>query len=186
MSSHKNLVILPFVAAGLLCASLSSPTIFASSNTRNAISDSAITMSIKGKMAKEPIVSSTAITVETNDGIVTLSGNAKSDEEACRVTELAESTEGVKDVRSSNLSVEGSDQSLTDSIITAKVKGIFVREKIFGDKPISVTGISVETKDGVVHLDGQVKNKKQADNAVHLARSIAGVKSVVSHIKIRS
>ena len=178
MKHYKNLGILSFLTASVLCASLNSPVVFASSNARNTISDSAITMSIKGKMAKEPVVSSTAISVETNDGVVTLSGNAKSDTEAYTAIELAESTEGVRDINSSNLKVEGSNQPLTDSIITAKVKGAFVREKIFGDRPISVTGINVETKEGVVYLSGNVKNKKQADNAVRLANSVKDVQRV--------
>ncbi len=75
---------------------------------------------------------------------------------------------------------------MSDTAITAKVKGMYVREKLFGDKDISVMGVNVETTNGVVYLTGTVENQLQADNAVKLAKSIHGVKKVESKLEVKA
>lgn len=62
-------------------------------------SDAAITTSVKSKMAIDSTVSASAIGVETLDGIVQLSGFAKSAEEKTRAETLAGQAKGVKSVR---------------------------------------------------------------------------------------
>jgi hyperosmotically inducible protein len=64
------------------------------------------------------------------------------------------------------------------------VKGMFIQEKLFGDKDIAAITIKVETVDGVVSLSGTADNKQQADNAIKLAKSVKGVKDVKSTIEI--
>ena len=44
--------------------------------------------------------------------------------------------------------------------------------------------MNVEVKEGVVTLSGNVQLEKQKDKAVHLARGVKGVKSVVNNIKV--
>ncbi len=82
----------------------------------------------------------------------------------------------VKNETSSNLA--------EDSAITAKVKGMFVQKKLFGDKDIAAITISVETTDGKVLLSGTADNQEQIDNAIKIAKSIEGVKSVQSTVTI--
>jgi osmotically-inducible protein OsmY len=62
-------------------------------------SDAAITTSVKTAFAKDSTVAATAIGVETLDGIVQLSGFAKSAEEKSRAEVLARQASGVKSVR---------------------------------------------------------------------------------------
>lgn len=68
-----------------------------------------------------------------------------------------------------------SSQPGTDTWITTKVKGDLL---VSGGTP--GTDISVETKNGVVWLSGNVATKEQHDQAVAKARMIEGVKSVNS------
>lgn len=73
----------------------------------------------------------------------------------------------------------------SDALIAAKIKGLFVREEIFGKKDTSSPmAISVETKDGVVTLTGTAKDPKQLAQAVTLAKSVDGVKDVKSMVTI--
>jgi len=74
--------------------------------------------------------------------------------------------------------------AMDDTAITAKVKTAFVKEKLFGKNEMSVSGIQVETKDGVVTLSGKVDTQTIADNAVRIAKSVDGVKDVTSMITI--
>ena len=61
-------------------------------------SDSWITSKIKGDLAVEKDVSATTISVKTVEGVVTLSGKAKSQAEADRAAQIASQIEGVKSV----------------------------------------------------------------------------------------
>jgi hyperosmotically inducible protein len=69
-----------------------------SSSAREAISDSAITTKVKAELAKEKNVSATHIKVETDNGVVKLSGTARSQQEADRAAQLARDTKGVVSV----------------------------------------------------------------------------------------
>ncbi len=157
----------------------------AASDTKVAVDDSVITTKIKAKMVADKATSARNIGVETKAGVVFLSGDVDTDSEAHAAIEIAASTEGVIDVDASKLSVQMSHHPIADSMITAKVKGAFVREKLFGDNPISVTGIHAETKDGVVYLTGIADSAAQSENAEKLAKSVNGVKRVESTVKIK-
>lgn len=66
----------------------------------NAVSDAAITANIKMKFTEDPVVSALKINVDTNDGRVTLTGTVKSEAEAKRAIQIAESVDGVSQVAS--------------------------------------------------------------------------------------
>ena len=69
------------------------------SSTKTFVKDSAITTKIKTKLAEKKLASLIHIKVETDDqGIVTLSGTAKSQKAADRAVVLARSVKGVTSV----------------------------------------------------------------------------------------
>jgi len=80
--------------------------------------------------------------------------------------------------------VASSQQVLSDTAITTKVKGTFVSEKVFGDKDISLLGVKVVTINGVVYLTGTVETETQAHNAIKIAQAIVGVKKVIFKFKV--
>lgn len=63
------------------------------------VDDAAITTAVKARMADNPNVSATAISVETLEGTVMLSGFAKSSAERSVAEDLARKTDGVKSVK---------------------------------------------------------------------------------------
>lgn len=65
------------------------------------IDDAAITTSVKARMAEDKTVDATAISVETLNGTVQLSGFAKSPAEKAQAEVLARRASGVKDVKNS-------------------------------------------------------------------------------------
>lgn len=65
------------------------------------VDDAGITAAVKAKMAEDKSVSATAISVETMNGTVQLSGFAKSDAEKARAAEIARTTKHVREVRNS-------------------------------------------------------------------------------------
>jgi len=66
--------------------------------TGAALSDAAITTKVKAKFAADSTVSATKIHVDTDNGVVKLTGTAKSQDEAAKAAEIAKSTEGVASV----------------------------------------------------------------------------------------
>jgi len=65
------------------------------------VDDAAITTAVKAKMAEDKSVSATAISVETLNGTVQLSGFAKSQAEKERAESIARNTKHVREVRNS-------------------------------------------------------------------------------------
>jgi hyperosmotically inducible periplasmic protein len=67
-----------------------------------------------------------------------------------------------------------------DSVITAKVKAAFAK-----DKTVSATDISVETdSNGLVQLTGNAKSRAEADKAVMLTKKVKGVTAVKDDIVV--
>jgi hyperosmotically inducible protein len=64
------------------------------------IDDATITAGIKLKFAKDDLVRAYKIDIDTKDGMVTLTGTVKNEQEAKRAIALAESEEGVRRVNS--------------------------------------------------------------------------------------
>lgn len=70
-------------------------------------------------------------------------------------------------------------EMVTDTWITTKVKA-----DLLATEDVSGTDISVDTKDGVVTLTGNVESKAEADKAVSVARGIKGVARVDSRLTV--
>jgi hyperosmotically inducible protein len=68
----------------------------------------------------------------------------------------------------------------TDASITAAIK-----MKMADDPVVSAMKIDVDTTKGKVTLNGTVKDAAEGDQAVRLARSVDGVKSVESKLVVR-
>jgi len=151
----------------------------------NVMNDTAITTAVKAKMVTDTVVSASDVKVETKSGVVFLTGNVNSQAAAQAAIDSAFSTPDVSDVDTSGLLIEGSSQPFTDAIITGKIKAQFAKEKVFGDKPINVLGIHVETNDGVVALTGEVDSAAQTENAKRFAENVKGVRAVRSNLAVK-
>lgn len=68
-------------------------------DTGHAMSDTAITASIKTDFIKDPDLSALKIDVETRNGVVTLNGLAGNEEAKHRAEKMASAVKGVKEVR---------------------------------------------------------------------------------------
>ncbi len=75
---------------------------------------------------------------------------------------------------------QGTGEYFDDAVITTKVKAA-----ILADPTLKVSEISVETFENVVQLSGFVSSKEAANQAVTVARDVAGVKSVRNNMGIR-
>ena len=98
-----------YLAAGLVCGTLLGSVVAMAedsdtdrSHPKAFVKDSAITTKIKTKLAAEHITSVGRIHVDTDkDGVVWLSGHARSQETIDKAVSIAGDTEGVKSVHNS-------------------------------------------------------------------------------------
>ncbi len=75
---------------------------------------------------------------------------------------------------------ESTGEYLDDSVLTTKVKA-----SILGDSKLKVLQIDVETFKGIVQLSGFVDSQEAAERAVHLARTVKGVKQVNNSLIVK-
>ena len=164
------------------------------------VADSVITTKVKARLVKDKQVRARDIEVKTVNGVVELSGTARSTREASRAASIARKVRGVQSVKNDiqvsakptasvrekmpdkdrPATTQRSDQPVSDSVITTKIKALYVK-----DKDVSFRAIEVKTVNGVVHLGGTAKSRQEADKAESMARNVEGVKSVKNDIRVQ-
>ncbi|MEY4475936.1 MAG: hypothetical protein RL248_1703 [Pseudomonadota bacterium] len=150
----------------------------------NYMGDSAVTAKVKSALLEDKSLKINDITVETTQGIVTLSGFVSSQAEAKTAVEIAGKIEGVKSVSDKLHLKDQKSQSISeyasDTVTTSSIKA-----KLLADDIVPSRKITVETTDGVVLLTGFVENKAQSERAESIAKAVDGVKSVKNDLNIK-
>lgn len=154
------------------------------------MSDTTTTATIKSKLLWNNSTEGLNIHVDTESGVVTLTGETDSAASRELAQRLAEDTDGVREVRN-ELKVTGENTSnaestvgeaaddagnaLSDAWITSKVKSSFLFSR-----SLSGLDISVDTNNGRVRLEGAVDTDAEKDLAEQTAKNIRGVREVDS------
>jgi osmotically-inducible protein OsmY len=72
-------------------------------------------------------------------------------------------------------------ENIDDTVITTKVKALFVK-----DKKVDARDISVTTDKGMVELKGEVDSKEDFDKAIEITKGVKGVKGVKNNMTIKA
>lgn len=151
------------------------------------VDDATTTAAVKSKLLWNKHADGLSANVDTNRGKVTLTGTAHSKEAKDLAEKLARTTLGVKlvDNRLEIIAAKPKEDSeakeesgtvgeaISDTWITTKVKSTFMYST-----GVSSYDISVETKEGVVTLSGNVASAHERSLAIELAEALRGVKKV--------
>ena len=165
--------------------------------------DAGITTSVKTKLAADDTVKAYQIDVDTQEGVVTLTGTVPTAAARDRAVQLARETDGVTRVED-RLTVNaagtiderteqegrdaaaragdaaaGAGEAITDAGITAAVK-----TRLLADPDVAGLKIDVDTADNVVTLTGTVSTAAQKTEAGNIARDTTGVSSVVNNLRV--
>ena len=157
-------------------------------NMAQRFDDATLTATIKSKLLWNSVTEGLNIDVTAAQGVVTLKGQAKDAEAKQLAGSLASNTDGVTEVNNL-ISLSARDtqaikeqnqaeansvrEEFSDAWITSKVKSSLIYSR-----NLDGLNIKVETKSGVVSLDGVVANYAEKELAVEIARNIRGVKGV--------
>ena len=159
-----------------------------------AMDDAGITGKVKSKLALDTRTSALKVSVETANGVVTLTGTVPAESEKTAATEVAKMTDGVKNVvnnividttslGASNVgqkteeAMKDAGATMGDAGVLAKIKTKFVAEGIIGT--------NVDVKDGVATLNGTVEDASEKTRAAQIAKDTDGVKSVKDMLTIQ-
>ncbi len=149
------------------------------------IDDSTVTTKVKAALTDDEVTKAREIKVESYRGVVQLSGFVNTNEEKARATEVAKAVGGVKEVRNdievqARTAERSTGEVVDDGVITAKVKAALI------DNPTTKAGqINVDTKNGVVQLQGFVDTNEEKSQAGQVAGSVSGVQSVQNDLEIK-
>jgi hyperosmotically inducible periplasmic protein len=167
----------------------------------NPITDGWITMKIHSQFVPENALEDSDIDVDTNAGVVTLTGTVASEVGRARALAIAKATDGVKSVtdklrvapepgtdvgaaaRQAGKEATGATKSagrkITDGWITSKIYAQFLTETALED-----SDIDVDVTKGAVTLSGTVRSEAGRQRAVAVAKATDGVKSVKDSLKV--
>lgn len=180
----------------------------------NAIKDSWITMKIHSMFVPEDALSDSDIDVDTNNGVVTLTGTVVSDAGKLRAAEIAKTTDGVKSV-TNNLRIvaagsatasarEAGRDAAASTKETARSAGKsardatgttgravsdgWIKSKIYAqfitEDALDDADVDVDSRNGVVTLKGTVPTEAARTRAAGIAKATDGVKSVTNSLKV--
>lgn len=174
----KGLFLVTIAALVLL---LPGPTDAQPSST-DTIDDAVIAATIKAGLLDNRHTSGTRINVDSYQGMVQLSGFARSDGEKAAATRVAGSVSGVKGVVNSVAVAPATSMStrLDDSLVTGKVKAA-----LMDAADVKSLQINVETHDGVTQLAGFVASAAMKEKAGRISAGIDGVKRVDNVLVVR-
>jgi hyperosmotically inducible protein len=166
MKINYSSLCLSFVAAMLL-TSAPAFTAFASET------DSRIEASAKSSYVYKTYLKDDAITTESREGVVTLTGRVANDFHKALAQETAANLPGVKSVDNQLVLKAESPAENTDGWVGTKVK-----TALLFHSDVNAFKTEVDVKDGVVTLKGEALSQAQKDLAGEYAKDVAGVKDV--------
>ena len=172
---------------GVSAISVAADSTDSSSTVGAAISDTVITGQVKTKIAADSRLHGSDVHVETNNGVVTLTGSANSGTAKDAAEELARNVSGVHSVNNELTAPNAANEVgssvkhaahrtaevVSDTTITTKLKA-----KFDTDSQTKGSHVDVKTDNGVVMLTGTVVSNSQKAHLVHVARATSGVKQV--------
>jgi hyperosmotically inducible periplasmic protein len=183
MKKYSIIIYVLALLALCSCTSLYRATYGVAVEERSAAtiaSDKNITLTIQEKFLGDDAIKALDISPFCYNGHVYLVGEYGTEKERGRALEIANKVAGVNSITPYLLPKKKKDTcGTTDNVeIAAKVSA-----KLIGDKDIWSTNIDVKVVQCNVVLLGIVGSKTEIDKAVAHARSVSGIRGVISYLK---
>jgi osmotically-inducible protein OsmY len=158
----------------LLIAVALPASLFASSDTDNKIEDAA-RASYNYKTVLEDHV-----TVQSNDGVVTLTGTVQDKDDKALAEDTVENLPGVLSVKN-EIVIKPAYPEHSDAWMAWKIRG-----QLLIKASVSAANTTVAVQDGVVTLGGTADNDAQKELTGVYAKDTDGVKSVTNNIVVKA
>lgn len=162
--------------------------------------DAMITSGIQAKYFLDDKVKARRIEVNSSNGIVTLHGEVRSDDERSQALLLARTTEGVQRVEDNLTMVVEPQSEATSSPASSTGPGVTAQRtaaatfddtmttrlqtKLSSDGVVKSADIQVTAENGVILLEGTVPTSAARQRALTLVREEEGVTQVVDRLRV--
>jgi len=146
-------------------------------------SDILITMKVKTALLFHKFVNASATEVHTENGVVTLSGNADSETKKKLTGEYAMDVDGVREVRN-NMVVAPGNKTLGEMVDDASISAQIKTTLLFR-KSTHALSTQVETSNGVVTLHGEAADAAEKNLVSAIALDTEGVLQVNNKMTLR-
>jgi hyperosmotically inducible protein len=197
-----------FVATVTVLGNAQTP---AGRTTGNRFTDGWITMKIHSLFVPENALEDSDIDVDTNNGVVTLSGTVATEAGRTRAVAIAKATDGVKSVTDKlRVAPEGAaaksagreagrevgaaarearrETAGAAKTTARKINDGWITSKIYAqfltENALDDSDIDVDVTKGVVTLSGTVRSEAGRNRAVAIAKATDGVKNVKDSLKV--
>ena len=146
---------------------------------KQAAVDTGIKVGVSERLLQKSVDLFGKISVAVVEGRVLLTGAVRSDADKDAASQLAWPSDGVREVINEIQVTDGGDLADVggDAWITTRL-----RAALIGDRYVSDINYSIETVNGVVYLIGIAQDANEVNRVTDHARTIAGVRRVVSHV----
>ncbi len=147
-----------------------------------AFDDATINTQYNARLAAQNIGLARRVNVKVMDGRILLTGHVPTYEDRELASRIAADIPGVREVANEIEISNGSTMRsyLADLRISNELRG-----KLMTDGNIAWVNYNIQTVDGTIYLVGTAKNQAELERVTQHARTIAGVKKVVSYVEIK-
>mgnify|MGYP005653267379 FL=1 len=123
------------------------------------------------------------VSIDVTEGRVLLTGKVPSPDDRVDAVRIAWQTDGVVEVINEIQVTEtgGVESYLNDVRISNEL-----RADLLFDGGVDSINYNVETVGGIIYLTGIARNQAELDLVVDHARTISGVKEIISHVRVKS
>jgi osmotically-inducible protein OsmY len=120
----------------------------------------------------------TDLSVDSDGGVVTLSGKVETEDQKRLAEDTARGIPGVQRINN-ELRVTNQPKEMSDDWIATKVRG-----SLLFHRNVGITNTNVAVNDGVVTLSGTVENEAEKALAAEYAGDVKGVKRVQNNLQV--
>lgn len=148
---------------------------------RRALSDAEMRLLISDAWFQYDLKTFTKLDLTINQGRVLITGVVQNPENRVEAVRLAWQVDGVQQVINEIRVAESEGVSgfLKDNWISTRL-----RTAITFDRDVQSLNYSIDTVQGVIYLMGAAQNQAELNRVIETARTIPGVKQVVSYVKL--
>ena len=123
------------------------------------------------------------VSIDVTDGRVMLTGKVPTVDDRVDAVRIAWQAEGVAEVINEVQVAERGD--VVDYVDDLRISNE-LRLRLFFDREITAINFNVDTVGGIVYITGIASGRAELEHVLDHARRIAGVKEVVSHVRVES
>jgi len=121
------------------------------------------------------------VSIDVTEGRVLLIGKVEEPEDRVEAVRIAWQAKGVKEVINE---IQVTDKGGIDSYLTDVRISNELRADLLFDSKVDAINYNVETVGQIIYLTGIAHNQAELDRVIAHARTISGVKQVVSHVRV--